>query len=92
VREKDLVSMTRVPGIGRKTAERLLVEMADRLPEGADAVLQAARDGSAENEAQGALVALGYKSAEVAKMLKDLDPSLTAEELIRQALKRVHKG
>lgn len=92
VREKDLVSLTRVPGIGRKTAERLLVEMADRLPEGAGAVLPATRDGSAEHEAQGALVALGYKTAEVAKMLKDLDTSLTAEELIRQGLKRVHKG
>lgn len=92
VREKNLVSLTRVPGIGRKTAERLLVEMADRLPEGSDAVLPAARDGSAESEAQGALVALGYKPAEVAKMLRDLDKSLTAEDLIRQALKRVHKG
>lgn len=92
IREKDLASLTRVPGIGRKTAERLLVEMADRLPEGSDAVLPAAKAGSAENEAHGALVALGYKPAEVARMLKDLDPSLSAEELIREALRRVHKG
>lgn len=92
VREKDLVSLTRVPGVGRKTAERLLVEMADRLPESGGAELPQAQAGNAENEAQGALVALGYKPAEVAKMLTDLDKSLPAEELIRQALKRVHKG
>jgi Holliday junction DNA helicase RuvA len=93
IREKDLVSLTRVPGVGRKTAERLLVEMADRLPEGRDAASPQARPAGAEGEAQGALLALGYKAAEVARMLKDLDmENSTAEELIREALRRAHKG
>jgi len=93
VREKDLVSLTRVPGVGRKTAERLLVEMADRLPEGSDAALPRARPAGAAGEAQGALLALGYKSAEVARMLKDLDTdNASAEDLIREALRRAHKG
>lgn len=93
IREKDLVSLTRVPGVGRKTAERLLVEMADRLPEGSDGALPQTRPAGAEGEAQGALLALGYKAAEVARMLKDLDMgNSSAEELIREALRRAHKG
>ena len=93
VRDKDLVSLTKVPGVGRKTADRLLLEMADRLPEtlGTDAA-PAART-AAEGEAQGALLALGYKQGEVTRMLKDLDGArLSTEEMIREALKRVHRA
>jgi Holliday junction DNA helicase RuvA len=93
VRDKDLVSLTKIPGVGRKTAERLLMEMADRLPEslGADAAALPARSQS-EGEAHGALLALGYKPGEVVRMLKDLDGvRLSTEEMIREALKRVHR-
>jgi len=92
VRDKDLVSLTKVPGIGRKTGERLLLEMADRLPEAlGDAVALPARS-PAEGEASGALLALGYKPGEVVRMLKDLDGvRLSTEEMIREALKRVHR-
>lgn len=90
VLDKDVASLTRLPGIGRKTAERLLIDMADRLPP------ESANGGvapvGAESEAQGALLALGYKPAEAARMLKDLDTSMTTEQLIREALKRVHEG
>lgn len=94
VREKDLVSLMRVPGVGRKTAERLLVEMADRLPDGSEGSLAGAVNGAgAEGEAQGALLALGYKAAEVSRMLKNLDAAkLTTEELIREALRQAHTG
>jgi Holliday junction DNA helicase RuvA len=93
VREKDLGSLTKIPGVGRKTAERLLVEMADRLPEaqGGDAAALPARSG-AEGEAHGALLALGYKPAEIVRMLKDLDGvRMSTEDMIREALKRVHR-
>ena len=92
IRNKDLVSLTRIPGVGRKTGERLLVEMADRLPEGEPEAHGAAARSPAEGEAYDALLALGYKPSEVTKMLKDLDAStLSTEDLIRQALRRVHK-
>jgi len=93
VREKDLLSLTKIPGVGRKTGERLLIEMADRLPEAlAGDVMALPARSAAEDEASGALVALGYKPAEVVKMLKDLDAvRLTTEELIREALRRVHR-
>jgi holliday junction DNA helicase RuvA len=93
VRDKDLVSLTKIPGVGRKTAERLLLEMADRLPEslGSEAAALPARS-QAEGEAHGALLALGYKPGEVVRMLKDLDSvRLSTEEMIREALKRVHR-
>jgi Holliday junction DNA helicase RuvA len=93
IRDKDLVSLTKVPGVGRKTAERLLLELADRLPEslGTDTAALPARS-PAEGEAHGALLALGYKPGEVVRMLKDLDSvRLSTEEMIREALKRVHR-
>lgn len=92
IRHKDLVSLTKVPGVGRKTAERLLLEMADRLPGESDS---SAVNGSvalgAENEARHALVALGYKPAEVLRMLKLVDvDSMRTEEIIREALRQAH--
>jgi Holliday junction DNA helicase RuvA len=91
VRDKDLVSLTKVPGVGRKTADRLLLEMADRLPEALGSEAAPPPRSAAEGEAQGALLALGYKPGEVTRMLKDLDGGrLSTEEMIREALKRVH--
>ena len=93
IRNKDLVSLTRIPGVGRKTAERLLVEMADRLPESVEPNRAAIPVRStAEGEASGALLALGYKPGEVMRMLKDLDGErLGTEGMIREALRRVHR-
>lgn len=91
--ERDLVSLTRIPGIGRKTAERLILEMEDRLdpPDAAGAADSAQGATKADGEARGALQALGYRAAEVNRMLKDLDSAgMNSEQLIREALKRVH--
>lgn len=94
VREKNAASLTKIPGVGRKTAERLVLEMADRVPQkphGADAVV--VQPAAPANEAHDALLALGYKAAEAERMLKGLDAErLATEELIREALKRVHVG
>lgn len=101
VRVNDIVGLTRMPGIGRKTAERLIVEMKDRLDEwsveietpdysrGAPEKVPTERQLS--QEAETALVALGYKPAEatriIAKALKS-DPAITrSDELIRTALR-----
>jgi holliday junction DNA helicase RuvA len=88
VHSQDVGALTRVPGIGRKTAERLLVEMRDRL-----AVAELASDGgsvvaaSPEGEAYDALVALGYRPAEATRLLKAAGPGThSTEELIRRAL------
>ncbi len=89
VQHQDAAALTRVPGIGRKTAERLLIEMRDRLGVPAGAADEAARPqgASPEGEAFDALVALGYKPAEASRLLKAAGPSAqSTEELIRRAL------
>lgn len=88
VLNEDISALTRVPGIGRKTAERLIVEMRDRLatPQATPGAPVTAA-ASAEGEAYGALVALGYRPAEAARLLKAVGPGThSTEELIRRAL------
>jgi Holliday junction DNA helicase RuvA len=90
VQNQDIAALTRVPGIGRKTAERLVVEMRDRLgpPASAEAAAIAGPAGAnPEAEAFGALVALGYRPAEATRLLKAAGPGThSTEELIRRAL------
>lgn len=94
VEAEDVASLVRIPGIGRKTAERLVIEMRDRLKILAGPAFvpggQAAPGAGAspQSEAFSALVALGYKPAEVTRLLGKVDPAVTStEELIRHALR-----
>ena len=89
VQSQDVAALIKVPGIGRKTAERLVIEMRDRLEAGGPAATTAVAIGaSPEAEAFGALVALGYKPAEATRLLKAAGPGThSTEELIRRALK-----
>ncbi len=93
VQEGDAASLTRLPGVGKKTADRLIIEMRDRLKDisgemGLKPVTSnAAMLAGAKEEAAIALVTLGYKPAEADKMIRSIrDNDLSTEELIRQAL------
>jgi len=90
IQSEDVATLTRVPGIGRKTAERLVVEMRDRLgPMGMDGAGSGAHPSpsSPQGEAFDALVKLGYKPAEATQLLEAAGPGKhTTEELIRSAL------
>ncbi len=93
VQEGDAASLTRLPGVGKKTADRLIVEMRDRLKEVSGemglkpATSEAAMLAGAKEEAAIALVSLGYKPAEADKMIRGIrEHDLSTEELIRQAL------
>ena len=92
IEAQDADQLVRIPGVGRKTAERLLIEMRDRVKEfgatGAAGVAPVAGEGgSAQQEAYSALVALGYRPAEVVKLLKSVaQEGATTEDLIRRAL------
>ncbi len=91
VRLEDTAMLVKIPGVGRKTAERLIIEMRDRLEKTAGAEVARAGAQSAEprNEAVDALVVLGYKPAEINRLLAQLETGgKSAEEIIRLALKR----
>jgi holliday junction DNA helicase RuvA len=89
VRTQDGAALTRIPGVGRKTAERLIVELRDRLaaPESSGGLSSVAPSATPETEAFGALVALGCSPAEATRLLKAVGPGThSTEELIRRAL------
>lgn len=95
VQEGDAASLTRLPGVGKKTAERLIIEMRDRLKNISGAmglkpvVSAAAKLAGAKDEAAEALVSLGYKPAEAEKMIRSLDADgLNTEQVIKLALQR----
>ena len=102
VQNDDVNALVKIPGIGKKTAERLLIEMRDRLKdwyvEGGAALtssqgelVQASASNTITQEAESALIALGYKPAEATKMVmaSNNDEIDSAEALIKAALKRM---
>lgn len=101
VRQRDTAALIRLPGVGKKTAERLIVEMQDRLSaldtqaNTAAGASSSAAGGASEafTEAMSALLALGYKTPEAQRLLAGLaETELSSEELIRLALRKaVHK-
>jgi holliday junction DNA helicase RuvA len=89
----DAAALTKIPGIGKKTAERMLVELRDRSQAGSVLAAGSAtmpRDALAE--AGIALQQLGYKPAEITRMLKDARTTDSAEAIIRAALKNALRG
>ena len=92
VEYEDAAMLSKVPGIGKKTAERLIMEMRDKVDKVGVPSLpgeKVAVEASSRSEAFDALVALGYKANEVNKLLGKLDTDgKSAEDIIRQALKQ----
>ena len=92
VADRDTASLTRLPGIGKKTAERIIIELRDKLgdlPEPAGGLPGGgvAAAGSAAAEARNALAALGYKPQEASRMVQAIaKPEMGTEEIIRLAL------
>ncbi len=82
--------LTKIPGIGKKTAERLLLELRDRL-KGVVAVAPAAAQ-TASNDILNALLALGYNEREAQAALKALPAGVSVSDGIRQALKSLSKA
>ncbi|MCH8263166.1 MAG: Holliday junction branch migration protein RuvA [Proteobacteria bacterium] len=95
IRDGDALSLVRLPGVGKKTAERLIIEMRDRLK---DWELSSVASSSADNalgrassqsdDAVSALIALGYKPQEASRLVFAVaTDEMTSEEIIRGALK-----
>ncbi len=90
VSRQDSGRLTRIPGIGKKTAERLLLELKDKL-DIAVVEVRAEADG-AGNDVVNALLALGYSDKEAQFAVRNLESGLSVTEGIRQALKVLSKG
>lgn len=98
VEQEDLMALSRLPGIGKKTAQRLVMEMRDRVSALAEAappvrsgvVAAGPAPDDALSDAIGALTALGYKPADAGRMARGVDDGgMTSEQIIRAALKSV---
>lgn len=94
IHASDIVRLSRIPGVGKKTAERLVIELRDRLPKSAGHEATATVSThtvatvSVSDEAVNALLALGYKPVQASQMIAAYeDQGLTLEEMIRQALR-----
>ena len=89
VAAEDAASLTRVPGIGKKTAERLVLELRDKLP----SALPAAKASAAQHapDVLNALLSLGYNEREASAAIRGLAPDLALADAIRQALKVLAK-
>jgi holliday junction DNA helicase RuvA len=95
----DIARLTQVPGVGKKTAERLIIEMRDRLADWAtlpstfSADTRAASSPDAVADAISGLIALGYKPQEASRQVHAIDTEgLTSEAIIRAALKALAKS
>ena len=94
VHNNDVDTLVRLPGVGKKTAERLVIEMRDRVGS-IEASVSSTNVHAAQpdltQEAESALIALGYKPQDAAKMISRVagDETLGVEQLIRSALKNM---
>jgi len=92
VQLEDAAVLVKIPGVGKKTAERLIIEMRDRIDRSPTLRVvagPAAVAGDARGEAVDALVSLGYKPAEVKRLLTSIDiDGKSAEDIIRLALRQ----
>ncbi|MDH5485106.1 MAG: Holliday junction branch migration protein RuvA [Gammaproteobacteria bacterium] len=94
VQDNDAAALVRLPGVGKKTAERLIIELRDKLKQdasstdhGLPAMSMAAASSSPVSDAVSALIALGYKPQEASRMVRLLNTAdLSTEEIIRLSL------
>lgn len=94
VAAQEVGRLTKIPGIGKKTAERLLLELRDKLPGAAAALLSSGAEPGpvARNDVLDALLALGYNEREASWAVKQLPANLDVSDSIRQALKFLSKA
>ena len=92
VQKDEVLTLVKIPGVGKKTAERLLIEMRDKINKITDTSAEANEEPLTQDislEAESALIALGYKPQDAAKMVSRVagEHITNAEQLIRAALK-----
>jgi Holliday junction DNA helicase RuvA len=87
IENSDDVAIARTPGIGKKTAQRLILELRGKLVPEDHAGADASPSNTLHHDVKSALVNLGYKQPQIDKALKSVDGSLAFEDVFRAALK-----
>ena len=86
INTNDVGYLTKISGIGKKTAEKIIIELRDKLP----AIMESS-DTSSSHDVIDALVALGYSESKSREAARSLDPSLDTQTKIREALRLLNK-
>ena len=86
IQSQDVVSLTKIPGVGKKTAERLILELKDKF---SDTEFQLSNTSSSKelDDIQNALSALGYNQKDILLVTKELEPNISVNDGIKKALK-----
>lgn len=86
IQSQDVVSLTKIPGVGKKTAERLILELKDKF---SDTEFQSSNTSSSKelDDIQNALSALGYNQKDILLVTKELEPNISVNDGIKRALK-----
>ena len=87
IAQKNVALLTKLPGLGKKSVERLILELGDKLK---PSTTTSTVDQQSMRDAVDALEALGYSQSEIAAVLSKVDEPLSTEELIKLALKNLH--
>jgi Holliday junction DNA helicase RuvA len=87
IAREDVALLSSVPGVGKKTAQRLILELKDKLDLPDLGIAAIAAGPLAATEARDALLAMGFSSVEAAVALRDADASASAEQLLKSALR-----
>ena len=90
IARQEVGRLVKVPGIGKKTAERLLLELKGKLAEALPSAVHPVED--SQHDILNALLALGYNDREAALAMKSLPPGVSTSDGIRQALKQLSKA
>lgn len=91
VSAQDIKTLTRLPGVGKKSAERILLELKDKVKSTSTTPQAAQIQSGAQDEAAEALEALGYTASEIAQVFKIAPPNSSTEQLIKFALKELNR-
>ena len=86
IQAQDVTSLTKIPGVGKKTAERLILELKDKFSD-SEFKLTSNANSTEMSDIQNALSALGYNQKDIVVVTKDLDKNISVNEGIKKALK-----
>ncbi len=94
VASQDVALISSVPGVGKKTAQRMIVDLADRLGSAEDPVSGGRADsaGAAAAESRDALLAMGFSAAEVSSAMRGVPTDADSQTMLKHALKRLGGG